>query len=54
MLSLRLVVDFLVGAGAGAARNAGAVLDANRTALAEVDNVVARLQRQVAAPQPAA
>ena len=54
MLGLRLVLDFLSGAAAGAARNAGAVLDARRTALAEVDSVVARLQRQVAAHQPAA
>jgi hypothetical protein len=52
MLSLRLVFDLL--GGTGAARNAGVVLDAHRTALAEVDSVVARLQRQVAAHQPAA
>ena len=38
----------------GAARNAGAAIDLHRKVLAEVDSAVARLQRHVAAQQPAA
>ena len=44
--------DFL--GSAGAANNAGAALDAHRTALAEVDSAVARLQRHAPAVRPAA
>ena len=44
--------DFL--GSAGAAHNAGAALDAHRTALAEVDSAVARLQRHAPAVRPAA
>ena len=43
------MVDDLLGP-ARAVRNAAAVLDTHRTALAEIDNVVDRLQRRVAQP----
>ena len=52
MWIVHVALDLL--GSAGAARNAGSVLDAERTALAEVDSVVARLQRHVPAVQPAA
>jgi hypothetical protein len=53
MWSMRSVVE--VFSPAGAARNAGAAIDADRDALAEVDSVVARLQRHAAAAdRPAA
>jgi hypothetical protein len=38
----------------GAVRNVASVLDARERAMAEVDNVVARLHRHVAVERPAA
>jgi hypothetical protein len=52
MWSMRTVAELF--SPTGAARNAGAAIDAHRNALAEVDSVVARLQRHVAAERPAA
>ena len=48
-----LRIDFL-GSAAGAVHNARSVLEADRVALAEVDSVVDRLQRHVAAVASAA
>ncbi|HVM55562.1 MAG TPA: hypothetical protein VM262_20425 [Acidimicrobiales bacterium] len=52
MWKLLLRLDLL--APTGAARNAGAALDAERQALAEVDSVVGRLHRHAAVTRPAA
>ena len=52
MWMVRLVLD-LVGAR-GAVVNAASALAADRHAMVEVDNVVARLHRHAAVAQPAA
>jgi hypothetical protein len=52
MWRMQMLFDFV--GSAGAARNAGSVLEAHRTALAEVDSAVARLQRHAQAVRPAA